>query len=90
MPRIRIFPMEYERSLTAIDLSKGAIVKTPFLSLNVPRMAATRDGRTLAISTSATRGVTFVDLATNTKRGRVAFKSSPTAVAFTPKDKKKT
>ena len=70
--------------LGSIDLSKGAIVKTPFLSLNVPRMAATRDGRTLAISTSATRGVTFVDLATNTKRGRVAFKSSPTAVAFTP------
>ena len=68
--------------LGRIDLSKSGMAEPSFSSPNVQRLAAARDGRTVA--TLATRSVTLLDLATNTERGRTVFETSPTAVAFTP------
>ncbi len=70
--------------LGRIDLAKSAIAEPSFSSPKVQHLAATRDGRTLAVSALAQHSVTLVDLATNTERGRTVFQTSPTAVAFTP------
>jgi DNA-binding beta-propeller fold protein YncE len=72
------------KELGRMELSMGATADPRFTSPNVQRLAATRDGRTVAVSVSAKRRVTLVDLATNTERGRTAFETSPAAVAFTP------
>ena len=56
--------------LGRIDLAKSAIAEPSFSSPKVQHLAATRDGRTLAVSALAQHSVTLVDLATNTERGR--------------------